>query len=386
MGTVLSLSPRQKDCGYCSGTSSLTMSNINAFYNSKNFNVNSTDTTSISTGCSTTNTEKKSMRKHSIFISNLGWKMFNPSGKKKSSGHIPLTSVSTTIANNHTNTNMGLTNSDKANNNVLKPKTTNRPIPRSNLIPMNTLDSNGNTEDLDSSIKKSFSCFNLNTSSNANYTAIANLSTTSQPPPKQPAPQHTVKPINSSVTTTSFTYSNASSLRKSQSGPNVRAGSGLITSRKFVQSSTSELLKCLANFVRFHCPYLKDFDTADAIVWLRAVDRSLLIQGWQDVNFLSSPNVVFVFMLVRELLTKSRVRKPQELQGMLLTCLYLSYSYMGNEISYPLKPFLVDESREKFWDRCLKIVNDCSGKMLRINRDSNFFTSMLADLKSYAKV
>ncbi|XP_033113043.1 cyclin-dependent kinase 5 activator 1-like [Anneissia japonica] len=383
MGTVLSLSPRQKDCGYYSETSSLTMSNINAFYNSKNFNSNSRDSTSISTGSSTANTEKKSMRKHSIFISNLGWKMFNPSGKKKSSGHIPLTSVSTTIANNHTNSmNMGLTSSDKANNNVLKPKTSNN-IPRSNLIPMTTLDSNGNAEDLDSSIKKSFSCFNLNTSSNANYTAIANLTTTSQPP-KPSVTQQNIRPSNS-VTTTSFTYSTASSLRKSQSGHNVRSSS-LITSRKFVQSSTSELLKCLANFVRFHCPYLKDFDTSEAIVWLRAVDRSLLIQGWQDVNFLSSPNVVFVFMLVRELLTKSRVRKPQELQGMLLTCLYLSYSYMGNEISYPLKPFLVEESREKFWDRCLKIVNDCSGKMLRINRDSNFFTSMLADLKSYAKV
>ena len=42
---------------------------------------------------------------------------------------------------------------------------------------------------------------------------------------------------------------------------------------------------------------------------------------------------------------------------MVLACLYLSYSYMGNEISYPLKPFLVETDKEKFWDRCVTIIN-----------------------------
>jgi cyclin-dependent kinase 5 activator 1 len=55
-------------------------------------------------------------------------------------------------------------------------------------------------------------------------------------------------------------------------------------------------------------------------------------------------------MLVREMVDGDET-KEQELQAKVLTCLYLSYSYMGNEISYPLKPFLVDESKEKFWDR-----------------------------------
>ena len=30
---------------------------------------------------------------------------------------------------------------------------------------------------------------------------------------------------------------------------------------------------------------------------------------------------------------------------------------MGNEISYPLKPFLVETDKEKFWDRCVTIIN-----------------------------
>lgn len=31
----------------------------------------------------------------------------------------------------------------------------------------------------------------------------------------------------------------------------------------------------------------------------------------------------------------------EELHAWILSCLYVSYSYMGNEISYPLKPFLI---------------------------------------------
>lgn len=70
----------------------------------------------------------------------------------------------------------------------------------------------------------------------------------------------------------------------------------------------------------------------------------------QDVAFINPANVVFVYMLVREMVDGREIDEL-ELQAKVLTCLYLSYSYMGNEISYPLKPFLVDESKDKFWDR-----------------------------------
>uniref|UniRef100_A0A674NK84 Cyclin-dependent kinase 5 activator 1 n=1 Tax=Takifugu rubripes TaxID=31033 RepID=A0A674NK84_TAKRU len=55
---------------------------------------------------------------------------------------------------------------------------------------------------------------------------------------------------------------------------------------------------------------------------------------------------------------------------------------MGNEISYPLKPFLVEAEKEAFWDRCLEIINRMSGKMLQINTDPHFFTQVFADLKN----
>ncbi|CDQ90898.1 unnamed protein product [Oncorhynchus mykiss] len=80
--------------------------------------------------------------------------------------------------------------------------------------------------------------------------------------------------------------------------------------------------------------------------------------------------------------TPKRVANEHELQAVLLTCLYLSYSYMGNEISYPLKPFLVESSKETFWDRCLSIINLMSAKMLQINSDPHYFTQVFADLKN----
>ncbi|XP_063701255.1 cyclin-dependent kinase 5 activator 2 [Culicoides brevitarsis] len=147
-----------------------------------------------------------------------------------------------------------------------------------------------------------------------------------------------------------------------------------------IQASTSELLKCLGMFLHDRCKKLRDFQAGDAVMWLRAVDRSLLLQGWQDVAFINPANVVFVYMLVREIVDGEET-KESELQAAVLTCLYLSYSYMGNEISYPLKPFLVEDSKDKFWDRCLLIVNRLSSNMLRINAEPGFFTEIFTELK-----
>lgn len=129
-------------------------------------------------------------------------------------------------------------------------------------------------------------------------------------------------------------------------------------------------------------------------------------------------------MLVREMVDGREIDEL-ELQAKVLTCLYLSYSYMGNEISYPLKPFLVDESKDKFWDRwvywiylshwrfikiisgvinflngiswhtnpffpfnffeifrSLLIVNKMSTNMLRINAEPGYFTEIFTELKA----
>ncbi|XP_046875383.1 cyclin-dependent kinase 5 activator 1 [Hypomesus transpacificus] len=152
--------------------------------------------------------------------------------------------------------------------------------------------------------------------------------------------------------------------------------------RVIVQASTSELLRCLGRFLCGRCYRLKHLSPSEPVLWLRAVDRSLLLQGWQDQAFVTPANVVFVYMLCREVVDGELVASEHELQATLLTCLYLSYSYMGNEISYPLKPFLVETGKEAFWDRCLAIIDATSSKMLRINADPHFFTLVFAELKS----
>lgn len=159
-----------------------------------------------------------------------------------------------------------------------------------------------------------------------------------------------------------------------------------------VQASTSDLLRCFASFISQRCSQLfKDvnkirqrFDPRETISWLRIADRALLLQGWQDVAFLNPVNVIFFYMMVRDSLKPSELRTIYDLQCNIMACLYLAFSYMGNEISYPLKPFLIEVNRDLFWQRTIMLMNKLSGNMLRINQDPKFFTELFYELKSYS--
>ncbi|XP_058643590.1 cyclin-dependent kinase 5 activator 2b [Onychostoma macrolepis] len=151
--------------------------------------------------------------------------------------------------------------------------------------------------------------------------------------------------------------------------------------RVIVQASTGELLRCLGEFLCKRCCKVRELTSNEVILWFRNVDRTLLLQGWQDHGFITPANLVFVYLLVRETVTED-VDNPRELHGTFLTCLYLAYSYIGNEISYPLKPFMVDTNKDVFWDRSLDVIDKLSGKMLQINMDPHFFTEVFQDLKN----
>ncbi|VDN07470.1 unnamed protein product [Thelazia callipaeda] len=155
--------------------------------------------------------------------------------------------------------------------------------------------------------------------------------------------------------------------------------------RTVIQASTSELLRGLGQYLSKQCD-IPHFKPAQLVMWLRTVDRALLLQGWQDVAFINPANLVFVYMLVKSMVNKNNksIETVEELQSVVLTCLYISYSYMGNEISYPLKPFLVEQDRDRFWDRCVQIVNERSSDMLRLNSSSTYFTEVFAELKQCA--
>nr|XP_046238682.1 cyclin-dependent kinase 5 activator 2-like [Scatophagus argus]XP_046238683.1 cyclin-dependent kinase 5 activator 2-like [Scatophagus argus]XP_046238684.1 cyclin-dependent kinase 5 activator 2-like [Scatophagus argus]XP_046238686.1 cyclin-dependent kinase 5 activator 2-like [Scatophagus argus]XP_046238687.1 cyclin-dependent kinase 5 activator 2-like [Scatophagus argus]XP_046238688.1 cyclin-dependent kinase 5 activator 2-like [Scatophagus argus] len=155
--------------------------------------------------------------------------------------------------------------------------------------------------------------------------------------------------------------------------------------RVVVQASTGELLRCLSDFLCRRCVKLKDLSSNQIVVWFRNVDRALLVQGWQDQCFISPASLVFVYLLCREAVDED-TSSEQELHATFLTCLYLGYSYLGNEISYPLKPFLVEPSRDAFWERALELINRLSADMLRINVDPHFFTELFQDLKNQGVV
>lgn len=66
--------------------------------------------------------------------------------------------------------------------------------------------------------------------------------------------------------------------------PTSVVGPAVAPRKTVIQASTSELLKCLGLFLHSRCHRLRDFQAGDAVMWLRTVDRSLLLQGWQVNN------------------------------------------------------------------------------------------------------
>uniref|UniRef100_A0A3B5MCY1 Cyclin-dependent kinase 5, regulatory subunit 2a (p39) n=1 Tax=Xiphophorus couchianus TaxID=32473 RepID=A0A3B5MCY1_9TELE len=154
-------------------------------------------------------------------------------------------------------------------------------------------------------------------------------------------------------------------------------------SRLMNSSSSSALLHCLSDFLRRRCVKLKEFPSNRIVVWLRNVERALLLQGWQGRGFLSPASLVFVYLLCRDAVDEDTASE-QELHATFLTCLYLAYCYLGNEISYPMKPFLVESSRDVFWERALEVIERRSADMLRLNAEPRFFTEVFQDLKRHS--
>ncbi|CAH2000620.1 unnamed protein product [Acanthoscelides obtectus] len=350
MGTVLSFSPRERRPVYTtSSNGDFTLNNFsyeqlnnvknrenkssNGVTNSNNHNlcnnnINNNDNARI---ISEKNALEKNLKKHSLFINALSWKRFSTTNNNKK----------------------------KLENNKNKNITVFRQPLVDNIHPV--IDKNKNIKNgsyYTTSKSTSALALDIVRVNNANNNHHLNCD----------------KVGNKQVLLSS--QNSLSNCRDNQVVPVAGA-----PKKTVIQASTSELLKCLGMFLHAKCYKLRDFQAGDAVMWLRTVDRSLLLQGWQDVAFINPANVVFVYMLVRDLV-ESDMDCEQDLQAVVLTCLYLSYSYMGNEISYPLKPFLVEDSKEKFWDRCLDIVNRLSSNMLRINAEPGYFTEIFTELKA----
>lgn len=142
-------------------------------------------------------------------------------------------------------------------------------------------------------------------------------------------------------------------------------------------------MKCLGTYVcSRYLRNLPHLSVNEVIMWMKNVDRALTLSGWQDHAFLTIPNITFIYLIARDALPET-VQSANQLKSELLTVLYMAYTYGGPEISYPLKPFLVEKSRAIFWNRCLRITNNLSGEMLKINKDTEFYEEIQIELTSY---
>ncbi|CAF0936417.1 unnamed protein product [Didymodactylos carnosus] len=190
------------------------------------------------------------------------------------------------------------------------------------------------------------------------------------------------------TSSSSSLLSTASSKRSLSSSSCIKHHDRIIPKKTIIQASTTELLHCFGNYLCQRCAHVDYLDPSDCILWLKSADRSLIIQGWQEDVFINPANVVFVYLIVRETLQSiihySQISTIYELQSIVLTCLYLAFSYMGNEITYPLKPFIIEDNRDLFWKRVVLIMERMSSKMLLINKEPKYFTEIFSELKSFS--
>lgn len=237
MGTVLSFSPRERRPGYSTGGtgSEFTLNNLSyeQLNNAKNREVMAAGKVTPAPAANNENSRiiseknalEKSLKKHSLFINALSWKRFSTTNNSKKKME---------------NKNKNMTSAYR------------QPL-NDNMNPV-VVDKNRNFQKV---------------------------------PPLYP-------PIVKSATTTSIPAVAALDTIRANNANNNPCSEKLVpksmllqpvppvpAKKTVIQASTSELLKCLGIYLHGKCYRLKDFQAGDAVMWLRTVDRSLLLQGWQ---------------------------------------------------------------------------------------------------------
>jgi len=146
----------------------------------------------------------------------------------------------------------------------------------------------------------------------------------------------------------------------------------------------SETLKYIGCYVYLRCRNLEGLKPSIVVGWVRGVDRNLVLSGWQEIGFISQPNMIVLYMLLREVIP-AKVRSTNQLKAIMMSTLYMCYAYNGHEISYPLKPFIFDGDRANFWNRCMEIINCHSDKLLRANKEPKFYNEIQVELKTFGR-
>ncbi|XP_053653931.1 cyclin-dependent kinase 5 activator 1 [Cherax quadricarinatus] len=275
MGTVLSFSPREQKPYY--GDYTLNNHNYETLNNVRNKEkvINNENANILSEK----NALERNFKKHSLFINALSWKRFSNTNKKKLDNknknltlRQPLDNIHPFIDNNKNiqkalscynirPSSMGQLDLVRVNNN-------NAHTPTEKLPPKATLTSapSTHTHDLRNALVPS--------------RPLTHQQQQQQHHKPQQQQQHQQQPQLGPVLAP--TLSTTSSASSGGCASTATTPTGVSPTKKTViQASTSELLKCLGLYLHRTCSRLRDFQAGDAVMWLRTVDRSLLVQGWQ---------------------------------------------------------------------------------------------------------
>ncbi|XP_066533977.1 cyclin-dependent kinase 5 activator 1-like [Hoplias malabaricus] len=149
--------------------------------------------------------------------------------------------------------------------------------------------------------------------------------------------------------------------------------------------SADDLIKFFGLFLCRRCSRIPGLRPTDPEMWLCSVDIRLVLYGWHREHFITPGSVVFLYMMCRDVVS-AELTSLEELQAVLLTCLFISYCYICEENQIPLSYFVVTDTKEAFWRRTLDVINRLSAKMMRINTDPDYYAEVFAELRNEINV
>lgn len=227
------------------GVANNTTTNSNNHHNATNNHNNINNNNENARIISEKNALEKNFKKHSLFINALSWKRFSTANNNKKK----------------------LDNKNKNLSAFRQPMV-------DNIHPL-VVDKNKNIQKA-AAISCYYPAANKSTSSSTTNTTTTSGTTAA-------AGTLDIVRANNTNNNTNHQHQHCDKLApKAVLLPNLAVNQQQAPPKKTViQASTSELLKCLGIYLHSKCYHLKDFQAGDAVMWLRTVDRSLLLQGWQ---------------------------------------------------------------------------------------------------------
>lgn len=283
MGTVLSFSPRDKNPPYA----------VDYTINSSTGGMEGSKENLTDNIISTTD---KGLKKHSMFLNALSWKKLS-SSKRKMDHTITYAKNTNSVATQQTrlgsagfplqsldNVHPVIDNNKNIQNALCHgTKSTNLNQKHLDLVSKNASQLGNN-----SLLRTTTNPLDVNKNQAARLDKLepllapkAVLATTNQTTkPLAGASTHS-NTINANIVPPLVTVGSAGSVATTAVSTSVESNNKQTGKKTVIQASTSELLKCLGHYLYKKCNKLRDFQPGDCIMWLRTVDRSLLLQGWQ---------------------------------------------------------------------------------------------------------